>query len=133
MGGREEDMDGERLKSGAGKERVELTDPRRPNGNLEDSPSMTAGNASSSESLMTWTWWSEGSTLTVIGVGTWTVEVELGGVIKTVEADICASVRPNTLYIPLVRFQTTPSTVLEFYWKTVSQISPLSSKTSLST
>jgi len=88
MGGREEDMDGERLKSGAGKERVELTEPRRLYGNADDSPKWTTGIASSSESLMTWTSTSEGSTLTVTGVGIWTVEVELGGVIKTVDVDI---------------------------------------------
>ena len=55
MDGQKDDMDGERLKSGAGNKGVELTKTRRLNGNVEDLPKWTSGIASSSELLMTWT------------------------------------------------------------------------------
>ena len=80
-------MEGERLKSGVGKERVEPIDPRRRIGILEVPPVEPSGITSSSESLMTCTFTLDGSILTVGWVGTWTVEVELRGVTNTVDAD----------------------------------------------
>ena len=46
-----------------------------------------SGMALSSESLMTCTLTSDSSILTVGWVGTWTVDVELRGVINTIDAD----------------------------------------------
>ena len=85
--GQDEDMDGERFKLGVGKERVEPTDPRRRIGIVEVSPMETSRIASSSESLMTCTFTSKGSILIEGCVGTWNVEVELRGVINTVDAN----------------------------------------------
>ena len=63
-------MEGERLKSGVGKERVEPIDPRCRIGILEVPPVGPSGIASSSESLMTCTFTSNGLILTVGWVGT---------------------------------------------------------------
>ena len=86
-GGRDEDMEGEHLKSRVGKERVEPIDPRRQIGILEVPLVGPSRIASSSESLMTCTLTSDGSILAVGWVGTWTVDVKLRGVTKTVDAD----------------------------------------------
>ena len=63
-------MEGEHLKSGVGKERVEPIDYRRRIGILEVPPMGPSGMASSSELLMTCTLMSDGSILTVGWVGT---------------------------------------------------------------
>ena len=63
-------MDGERLKLGVGKEQVEPTDPRHRIGIAKVSTMGAYGIASSSESLMTCTFTSEASILTVGCVGT---------------------------------------------------------------
>ena len=63
-------MDGERLKSGVGNERVEQIDPRRRIGIAEVSPVGPFGIALSSKSLMTCTFTSKGSILTVGCIGT---------------------------------------------------------------
>ena len=66
---------------------MEPIDPRCQIGILEVPPVGPSRTASSLESLMTCTFTSDGSILTVGWVGTWTVDVELRGVTNIVDVD----------------------------------------------